>query len=62
MADGYLVWETKDFIPIGSIKPKTRITIPIAFWPLESRKKMDEILENMMIERPNSGFEIERVF
>lgn len=61
MTEGYIVKETKDFIPTGKYKPTKRITIAIAFWPLNSRRKMDEVIENMMLEKPDSGFEIERI-
>lgn len=58
---GYLVKEEKDFIPTGQKKPKRRITIPVAFWSLESREKMNEVLENMIIEHPESAFTVDKI-
>lgn len=56
--DGYIVKETKDFVPTASNKPRGKITINIAFWPQGSKDKMYEVLKNMALEKPESLFDI----
>jgi hypothetical protein len=57
---GWKVVEEKDFVKVGS-KSQGRITLPIAFWPANSKEQMEKVLEQMKEEKPDLTFTLEEV-